>query len=207
MNTPTAFWDRVAEKYAKSPIKDMASYEYTLKRTRSYLSKEDYVLEIGCGTGSTALLIAPDVAEILSTDISPEMVRIAKAKLHESPHTNVSFAIMAETEIRDVNVPISTVMALNFLHLVASPQKTIEDIAHILPTGGLFISKTACLRKKAWLYKPMIKVMQLFAKAPYVGFMSVAELDAMIEKAGFEIVETENKPASTPSRYIVARKR
>lgn len=206
MNTPTTFWDRVAEKYAKSPIKDMASYEYTLGRTKSYLSKKDYVLEIGCGTGSTALLVAPEVSGILSTDISPEMVRIAKAKLHESLHKNVSFAIMDETEIRDVKEQVSAIMALNFLHLVADPQKTIEDIAQKLPTGGLFISKTACLRKKAWLYKPMIKTMQLFAKAPFVGFMSVSELDAMIENAGFEILETENRPASTPSRFIVARK-
>lgn len=207
MNTATAFWDRVAEKYAKSPIKDMASYEYTLGRTKSYLSKDDFVLEVGCGTGSTALLIAPEVAEILGTDISPEMVRIAKAKLQDSPLDNVSFATMAETGIDGIKEPITAVLALNFLHLVGDPQKTIEDIARVLPVGGLFISKTACLRKKAWLFKPMIKVMQLFGKAPYVSFMSVSEVDAMIEDAGFEILETENRPASTPNRFVVARKR
>jgi ubiquinone/menaquinone biosynthesis C-methylase UbiE len=147
------------------------------------------------------------VSEILGTDISSEMVGIAKAKLQDSTLSNVSFATMAETEIDGLNEPITAVLALNFLHLVEDPQKTIDDIARILPVGGLFISKTACLRKKAWLFKPMLKVMRLFGKAPLVGFMSVTELDAMVENAGFEILETENKPASTPNRFIVARKR
>ena len=61
MQETMKFWDGIAEKYAKRPISDMAAYEYTLGRTRSYLKPEDQVLELGCGTGSTALLLAGDV--------------------------------------------------------------------------------------------------------------------------------------------------
>jgi ubiquinone/menaquinone biosynthesis C-methylase UbiE len=53
------FWDRIARKYAADPIADMAGYEATLQRVQGLLSTEQDVLEIGCGTGTTALRLAP----------------------------------------------------------------------------------------------------------------------------------------------------
>ena len=48
------FWDRIAPKYAADPIADLAGYEATLQRVQGLLSTQHDVLEIGCGTGSTA---------------------------------------------------------------------------------------------------------------------------------------------------------
>ena len=70
MQDATLFWDRIAPKYAKSPVRDQQAYEATLARTRSYLGAEDKVLELGCGTGSTALILADAVAEYTATDLS-----------------------------------------------------------------------------------------------------------------------------------------
>ena len=47
MQDATLFWDRIAPKYAKSPVRDQQAYEATLARTRSYLGAEDKVLELG----------------------------------------------------------------------------------------------------------------------------------------------------------------
>ena len=55
MQTATRFWGKTAGRYAKMPIRYAEAYEYALERTRSYLAKTDRVLELGCGTGSTAL--------------------------------------------------------------------------------------------------------------------------------------------------------
>ena len=43
--------------------------------------KEDFLLEIGCGTGSEAIQIAKTVRGILATDISPEMISLLKRKV------------------------------------------------------------------------------------------------------------------------------
>lgn len=200
------FWNRIAAKYAKNPIKDMNAYEYTLGRTRSYLSKDDNVLELGCGTGSTALLLAEHVTHITATDLSSSMIDIAREKATAQKIANVEFIKMEVAGLGRSSDEFDVVMAFNLFHLLETPEKSIVELTACIKQGGLFISKTPCLAGKAWLFVPMIKVMQLFGKAPFVGFISVDRMDRIVENAGFEILEKEDYPNSPPNHYIVARK-
>ena len=85
------FWDKVSRKYAADPIKDLQAYYDTLDRARDVLQDTDHVLEIGCGTGTTALLLADDVAQITATDISTGMLEIAEEKRIAQEVENVRF--------------------------------------------------------------------------------------------------------------------
>ncbi|MEZ5777270.1 MAG: class I SAM-dependent methyltransferase [Paracoccaceae bacterium] len=209
------FWDGMADRYAKSPIRDMESYTYTLDRTRSYLSKTDRVLELGCGTGSTALLLAESAGEITASDVSPNMVGIGRGKAEAEGVSNLRF-VAADVFDPALDGTYDTVMAFNLLHLVEDLPRTLHRIAALVKPGGLFISKTFCRPEPGapWnralmtyrMMRVVLPVMQMLGKAPYVGFMRIAELEAMIAGAGFQIIETGNHPASPPSRYIVARK-
>ena len=76
----TKFWDKIAEKYAKQPIADEASYQKKLQVTQGYFKPEMKVLEFGCGTGSTAIIHAPYVKHIRGIDISENMIRSRKIK-------------------------------------------------------------------------------------------------------------------------------
>ena len=91
MTDAATFWDKIAPKYAKDPISDVASYEYTLGRTLSYLTEDDSVLQLGCGTGSTALHFAPHVRDIVGADISSGMIDIAKTRAAQIGVTNTDF--------------------------------------------------------------------------------------------------------------------
>ena len=64
------FWDRTSRKYAGSKIADQAGYDRTLDRTRALLGPGDQVLELGCGTGTTAFLLAGDVQSYLAGDVN-----------------------------------------------------------------------------------------------------------------------------------------
>lgn len=209
MKDAATFWDKVAPKYAQDPIKDLAAYEYTLERTKSYLGTDDRVLEVGCGTGSTALLIAPDVREIIGTDVSPAMIEIAASKARAGGITNATFQTSTARDATKVPDVVDAVLGFNLFHLVHGAEDIFSDIYKILPKGGHFISKTPCLGDKSvglkrYLFKAMIPPMQWFGKAPYVHFYTHKEYEDALKFAGFDIVEAGNFPAI--SRYVVARK-
>ncbi len=79
-NRSMRFWDRIAKRYAARQIKDVAAYEALLADVAARLNPGDRVLEIGCGTGGTAIRLASSVASYTATDFSAEMIRIARAK-------------------------------------------------------------------------------------------------------------------------------
>jgi demethylmenaquinone methyltransferase/2-methoxy-6-polyprenyl-1,4-benzoquinol methylase len=58
------------------------------------------ILELACGTGFWTQFLAPRAASILATDINPEMLEIARRRLHGSP--NVSFQRADALTLRDV---------------------------------------------------------------------------------------------------------
>lgn len=74
------FWEKRADKYSRQPVADEASYQRKLEVTRKYFRPDMEVLEIGCGTGSTAISHAPYVKHIRATDFSSRMIEIAKEK-------------------------------------------------------------------------------------------------------------------------------
>ena len=69
MNRSTKFWDKIADKYAKQPIADEAAYQKKLQVTQGHFHSDMEVLELGCGTGSTAIIHAPHVKHIRAVDI------------------------------------------------------------------------------------------------------------------------------------------
>lgn len=208
-----AFWDKAAPKYAKSQIADQAAYEHTLGRTRTYLNVNDSVLELGCGTGSTALLLAPDVKHITAFDISTGMLNIAKEKAAQAGVDNLSFQVGADVPTQG---QYDVVMGYSLFHLVPDMEKRFSQIYELLPKGGYFISKTVCLedlgagiggRLKSLAIRIAIPVMQRFGKAPYVRCFTAKELEYAVTAAGFAIIESGNHPKGPPpARYIVARK-
>jgi len=211
MTDQAKFWDKTAEKYAQDAIADMDGYTYTLKRTQSYLSKSDTVLEMGCGTGSTALLLAEHVGHITGSDISPNMIRIAKDKVEAGRATNVDFVVGDVFDPANDVGPFDAVLAHNLLHLVEDLPASLTRIHGLLKPGGLFISKTFCvdpahLTAKIRMMRAILPVMQMVGKAPFVAFMTSTDYELQITRAGFKIIETGNYPAHEPRRYVVARK-
>jgi len=211
MQHAAVFWDNIAEKYAKSPIKDMEAYEDTLERTRSYLTDTDHLLELGCGTGSTALLLAHNVAQLTASDLSGNMIRIAKKKLLEQDVSNVSFVTSDLFGSALDETSYDVVLALNLIHLLEETPAVMKRINDLVKPGGLFISKTFCNLGKNMPFKLRLMLMalplaQLLGKAPVVNIMETHDLERHIMDAGFTIIEAGSHPNSPPNRYIVAKK-
>lgn len=204
-----AFWDRTAARYARAPVRDAAAYAATLARVRAHLRPEDRVVELGCGTGMTAVALAPHVAAYEGRDVSGAMLAIARER--GAGMGTLAFA-EGDAGAAIAGAPFDAVLAFNLLHLVPDLDGTLARIRDALPPGGRFVSKTPCLAGAGLTLKwrallLALPAMRLAGKAP--GF--VARLDAeglvrRIEAAGFEILERADLPPMPPSRLVVARR-
>lgn len=211
MHPSARFWNRMAERYSRAAISDMPAYLLTLEKTRNALSKDHRVLELGCGTASTALDLAPSVREIVASDVSDKMIEIGAGKAQAKGIENIR---LVAGDVRDPALgdePYDAVLAFNLLHLVADLPGELAAIHARVKPGGLFISKTICLGDEAVPLKVKLMLFALpiaraIGLAPDVRFFSVAEYDTMVRAAGFEILEAGNYPASPPRRYLIAKR-
>lgn len=204
------FWDRTAHRYAAAATADEAGYERTLERTRALLRAEDRVLELGCGTGTTALRLAGAVQSYLATDMSGGMIAIAEAKLAAAPLPALAFRIATAESLVPEAATFEAVLGFNYLHLIRDLPGTLRHIHGLLAPEGLFISKTPCLGDMNPLIRlALLPAMRAIGKAPHVGVFGAADLGRQIAAAGFEILATEGHATRGKDRrpYLVARKR
>jgi len=203
------FWDRTSRKYARGAIADRAGYERTLDRTRSLLGSGDRVLELGCGTGTTALRLAGDVQDYLATDVSAGMIAIAQEKHAASPIPALVFRAATAEALTPDPAPFNAVLGFNYLHLVRDLPGTLRCIHALLAAEGLFISKTPCVGDMNPLIRLVLPAMRAIGKAPYAGVFRASDLSQHIRAAGFDILATESHATKGNDNrpYIVARKR
>lgn len=71
-------------------MRDIA-VEVAKVKTAVGINPADTVLDIGCGTGETALGLAPHCASVHAVDVSPEMLRCAENKARARGLANVVF--------------------------------------------------------------------------------------------------------------------
>ena len=199
-----AFWNRVARRYAAMPMRKPETWEETLARTARHLHPGAQVLELGCGTGSTALRLAPHVAHYTATDDAAEMIAIATERAADLPTLHPLQARPGDGSLP--RGPFDAVMAFNLLHLLPDLPAALSEAHGLLKPGGLLITKTPCLGGPWLALWPLVRTLGLFGKAPPLRFLSPAALERRITAAGFTILERDDLPRRPPSRFIVARR-
>ncbi|MGI9247647.1 MAG: class I SAM-dependent methyltransferase [Woeseiaceae bacterium] len=205
MDRETAFWNKHADKYARRPISDEAAYQEKLEVTREYFQPDTEVLEIGCGTGTTAIAHAPFVGHIHATDLSTRMVEIAKDKAKAAGIDNVTLEALSVDALDVPSASIDVVMAHSVLHLVEDKEQVIANVQQMLKPGGVFVSNTACIGDMMLPLRLIIPVGRFLRLFPRVKVFSVAELKDSLENAGFEI-DYEWQPKKSAAAFIICRK-
>lgn len=198
------FWDRIAKRYARQPVADEAAYRTKLEKTREYLTADSEVLEIGCGTGTTALAHAPFVRQITAIDVSEKMLAFAEEKKQQAGIENVRFLQADINDLPDVSGLYHVVMAHSILHLLEDRPQVLACCYQQLKDGGVLVSSTTCMASGGWL-KALLSLGSRIGLLPYVAFFSSETLIGEMEAAGF-VVEHRWQPSPKSALFLIARK-
>ena len=203
--TSPRFWNRIARKYARSPITDEAAYRRKLRVTQSYMTPDMHVLEFGCGTGGTALLHAPHVARYLAVDFSEEMIRIGREKAADAGSDSLELEVAGIETLPGPGRPWDMVLALSVLHLVPARREVIEKVYAMLAPGGYFVTSTTCLGDWPWYMRAFAATGSAVRFFPYVSLLRSDTLRDELQAAGFALIE-DWQPERKSAAFLVARK-
>ena len=208
--TARSFWDRLAADYYAKPIANPEAYEQTLDQARTHLQPSDRVLELGAGTGGTAVRLAAHVASWTATDISPAMLDCARERLREADApTNIELRTL-DADLAELGAGegegYDLICAFNLLHLVRDLDASLAAIKRALRPGGLVISKTPCLGEHSWFVRRVVlPCLRAIGRAPAVGVFDHVQLEQAFARHGFIPVDNRTFGKAHTSRYLVLR--
>lgn len=208
MTADPTFWNRIADEYSRKPVEDPEAFERKIAVTQARMKPTDTVLDVGCGTGSLALRLAPFAAHVHGLDVSPEMMRIARGKAADQGVGNVTFHTGAfdDTFTALPDGSLDGLSACSLLHLVDDRDTALARMYRLLKPGGFLITSTVCLGESWVPYAPILGAMYWIGKAPRVKVFSKQALTESIRGTGFVDVEAPDVGAKAEIAFIVARR-
>ena len=208
MNVDAEFWNGIAEKYAKQPVERPEAFDRKIEITRALMRPGCVVLDVGCGTGSLALRLAPSAGRVHGLDCSSEMVRIGRDKARAQGIDNVELHVGAFDDTFDhfPDGSLDGICAYSILHLVPDRADALRRMFRLLRPGGFFVTSTLCLGDTWIPYGPIITVMRWFGKAPHVSTFTRAALEADMRAAGFVDLSAPDVGAQPTVAFFTAKK-
>jgi len=139
------------------------------------------ILDVGTGTGRIAELLAPHAAHVVAFDKSPDMLRIARARLQHLPADSIE---LVQGDFAQLPFParsFDTVLFHQVLHYAQAPEAVLAGAARVAAPGGRIAIVDFAAHDREDLR-------QTHAHAR-LGF-SDAQIEAMLRDAGFVPHET-----------------
>ena len=208
--------DYVATYDAKSGRDD--ELELELLR-RAGLEPGWTLVDLGAGTGRTALAAAPACREVVAVDVSAPMLDRLRAEAGRRGLTNVRCVEAGFLTYEHEGEPPALVHSRNALHHLPDEVKAValERVAELLQPGGTFVLRDLVFSFEpaeadavfeAWFASAAPspgagwtrEELETHARTEYSPYAPA--LEAMLVHAGFEIVEVEHDRRRTYSRYV-----
>ncbi|MGD0738397.1 MAG: metalloregulator ArsR/SmtB family transcription factor [Terracidiphilus sp.] len=184
-----AFFDSVAGRLGKDyvPGKSWKSMAEALLRLMPPLT----IADLGAGEGSFALLLSQRASRVIAVDTSARMIEVGREQAARHGVKNVEYRQGDMEEIPIGAGEVDLVFFSQSLHHALHPERALAEAARILVPGGRIVVLD--------LLKHRFEEAREMYADEWLGF-SEAELEAMLESAGFTNVETAivDKDADAP---------
>lgn len=131
-------WDElrslhIADGPVEAALQDMLA---GLSGGGSARARPGRVLDVGTGTGRMAELFAPQADHVVAFDKSPEMLRIARARLQHLPAGKVELVQGDFANLPFVAGSFDTVLFHQVLHYAFAPEAVLAEAARVTAPGG-----------------------------------------------------------------------
>ena len=169
-----SFFDSMAGRLGKDyvPGKSWRSIAEALLRLLPPME----IADLGAGDGSFALLLSRSASRVIAVDASAKMIEVGREQAKRQAVSNVEFRLGDFEEVPIADASVDLVFFSQSLHHAQHPQRALEEAGRILrPAGRVVILDLAKHRFE--------EAREMYADE-WLGF-SEAELEAMLEKAGF----------------------
>ena len=151
------------------------------------------VIEFGCGTGRYTKEIARNAKHIVATDLSDEMLEVARIQLSKFPNVTVQKADCCRTSFPSAR--FDTALMVNLIHVIENPSDTLGESYRILRNEGklLVASGTNYGAKQSEVKGKVTRWLERFGMPPS-GFqpnLSPDGLASLAEGAGFRVDDVQ----------------
>jgi ubiquinone/menaquinone biosynthesis C-methylase UbiE len=206
-----AIGDKQASGYDNRVLKMYENaYDLSIQKARSVLSPDQQVLEIGCGTGIISLGIAPYVERLIATDISPQMISVAKSKAQRSSVSNVDFRVCDGYAVPYDDESFDVVLLFNTLHVVKEPSALLDEAYRVLKPAGHLVSATDCYAEPVpfpvRLMLSAQKLLKLLGVISFMWYYKKEDLHQLFEQSSLVIVESDVLHPAPVNYYLLASK-
>jgi ubiquinone/menaquinone biosynthesis C-methylase UbiE len=155
------------------------------------------VLDVGCGSGWAARLMAEEVTSgrVVGIDISDEMVRLAQESSQE--FKNVEFQVASAEKLPFADGEFTHAFSMESLYYYANIPVALKEIARVLERGGRFTCVVDLYEESKathqWIKQLKVPV-QLLSSSQYIS---------LFEAAGFQNVRAGRifDPRPVPDDY------
>lgn len=124
-----------AAKYATSPVHAKGASLGRLVELLP-LAQDWHALDIATAAGHTAFAVAPHVATVVASDITPEMLEVAKAQAKERHLANVEFELADAEGLPFDSNSFDVVTCRIAPHHFGAPNRFVEEMARVVKPGG-----------------------------------------------------------------------
>ncbi|MGE5333248.1 MAG: class I SAM-dependent methyltransferase, partial [Nitrososphaerota archaeon] len=153
-------------------------------------SRTDHALDISTGGGHTALALAPHVARMTASDLTPRMLAAARDFLTASGVTNASYVVADAEQLPFLDASFDLVTVRIAPHHYANLPKAVHEMVRVLKPGGRLLLIDNIAPESPELDE-MDNRWEKWRDPSHVRNYTVSEWRAYLADAGLEITDAE----------------